>query len=563
VALASSTAASLTIGLWKASPPGGVNTERVLATEPFRDGAWYAIDDDDAQVLVGVAKGLTVKVTPSAAHGRFSPRKDQALEGLSWWTWQPLSPNAGDIGRARRYGYFTTEVTISDGKPGPALRVELRCIVLPARFFDAGAYQRILQEIKREFGRPVEWDRTEDTVRTPVATTPGAPTGPELLRDVRDELRAANVLTRLGHLDDASAGALKITSVPTTPEATLVGMWARRRISDLAKLRRGLEVHPLAIDGNQKRAKRDGDAAAVRAKDSEHAAALAGALSAYARSFGENRCPFSLTPAMQRDHRLRRLLRAFAPPQQEGQDLLQRQGRSLLPPLVMPDIFELWSVARIARALEILGWERREQSYASSKAEGASGPIERHRVTFAQHGDVLTFEYRTKPDVLSTDGAPPMHRRRTALIDWACGDASETAGLVASQDLTPDFALFLTQGRGPTALAIGDATLSDPKHAISDDRDKGTRAKFDKMVTYRENIRWKVGGRVIASTAATTFVVLPGPAERWSDAGEFVANDAVTLFLDPHEESHRDLPTLERIDGLILAMRAACQPQSL
>lgn len=514
--------------------------------EIFSPEATYSIDDSNPWLYIGFASPQGAKFVETLKEGVLERSNVKPLEGLTWWKWLPFADHVAKIGQHRRYGLYRTELQ-------QPRRIAIRCYVWPARFFDARGYETMIDEIEREFGRAIEWERSDLSVRSRVAARQGRPTDPELLSAIRDELRAAYALERSGTLAELElVGSDRIEVA--SPESRMVAMWSWRRLADLVHMQREQRVASAAMgaatDRNQARARRRMERAKIARSEEAETGQLIAQVSRIAELRRDDLFTFDLSPAMQRDHRLRQLMRAFAPATREHWSASSRFELSTLPPLKAPDVFEMWGGARLIRALVKLGWVVRCRQV---RAETPTTLGESHLVELTRDSLVLVVEHN--PPVLRLDcgAAPPMHVRRIPVLEWACSNVDSPDGLIATDDLTPDYAIRLSScEKGPLALAIGDATLSDPKY-VGASESESKLSKAEKLIMYRERVGWRVGGRLIRCSAASTFIVLPGPSSRWE--GMLVGVDSVLLLPDPGVTDDCDLAA--RVDGLLQAMLAA------
>lgn len=520
-----------------------------VVVQPYRAGAIYSIDDETPWLAVGFTEKPAAKFAETARQGRMERFRDGPPDGLHWWKWFPIAEDDADIGRLRRYGYYQARLH-------QPVQLGLQCYVWPRRFCDAASYQAMLRAIEDEFGRPIEWERTDVPIRTSVLPRAGQPTDAELVQTIGSELAAVHALERTGALAQLAEPA-----DDSPPEARLVRMWAWRRLADLVGLRARLaavvSAHEAAsTDSNQKRAHRRRVRAGTARDDHTAATAVLAQVSRLAVRHGDS-SGFLLSPAMQRDHRLRRLVRAFAPATREHWAPVLTRSVSTHPPLKASEVFELWGVARIVRALGVLGWVVTARRYGGAAIGGTSTAVERHGVELARHGLRLDLEFNPGIEHVGCADAPPMHVRQQPLLEWAHANLVASDGLFATADLTPDYAMRMWSADGrPMALAIGDATLSDPRHVADPEapNERG-RTKADKLITYRERIGWRAGGRLLRCLPACTFMILPGPASRWQDVGALQEADCVALCPDPAVALDSDLE--QRLEGLLDAMRSA------
>lgn len=526
---------------------GGVPT-----VEPYQAGAIYSIDDLNPWLFIGFIEGNKSLFVEKQRVGKLERHPDGPADGLTWWRWQPLAEDNRQIGSLRRYGHYRTELH-------QPRRITLQCYVWPKRFCDAGQYQMMLAEIEQEFGRPIEWERSDVSIRSRVVVRRGMASDAELLLTIRGEVRAAHMLEQSSALAESAVEAYELAEAAASPEARLVAMWAWRRLADLVQMRRRQadveHVHRAnATDSNQKRSRRHNERTAVARADEREADRLAAQVSRIADRRRRDLSSFDLSPAMQRDHRLRRLVRAFAPATREHWAATPTLQMSTSPPLKAPDVFEMWSIARMVRAIIATGWTVRRRVTSRATVAPAAEP---YLVELSKEDFVLTLEHNPTIHRIDCSSAPSMHERRVPLLAWASANVPGPDGLVATSDLTPDYALRLSSVAGaPLALALGDATLSDPKYVTEiEDNSEGNKTKADKLITYRERIGWRAGGRLIRCPPACTFIILPGPSSRWEGTANHPGVDSVLIFPDPSAAD--DIEVTARVRALVETMLSA------
>jgi hypothetical protein len=108
--------------------------------------------------------------------------------------------------------------------------------------------------------------------------------------------------------------------------------------------------------------------------------------------------PFALSPHMQRDHRLRRLLHAFAPTSRERWAEVTGEALSSSPPLKAADVFEYWCTAVLAFAARTRGWTLESKTGRQDRPDGGV-PVS-HRSAF--RSDDARFTIWFQPDIAST-----------------------------------------------------------------------------------------------------------------------------------------------------------------
>ncbi|MBK7536855.1 MAG: hypothetical protein IPI49_16125 [Myxococcales bacterium] len=500
-------------------------------------GAIYAIDDSHPVVFISFNQNLKTlpdNITkPSIREIPDSVRADS--NDRTWWRWTPLG-HPKDTGRERRYGHWTIEVS------NPKLKFQ--CYIFPGLFFTRQAYRRLLDETEETFGVPLEWDQRSHPTRVAVMKQRGRPSIPERIETIRSEMNAVEVLERIGILQAES----QVTAEQSTEEERLLSLWSFRRLQDLAAMQQELLQGAMnGSDLNQRRIERRSEVKDQRQKDEDAARLLIARIGRVWERRRHDLGVFSLTPTMQRDHRLRRLMQAFSPEVRESWATDERAARSTSPPLKAPDTFELWGAARLVRAACALGWNLERLDIITGMEENG---ISRASFRFHRDGYSLSLEYKPDIDTRLGQEQPGMHVRRRPLLEVVASHLpEETDRLISTDDLEPDYCIKMAFPEGEAfAFAIGDATLSDPRRAGK--REDAVHEKVNKVEKYQRRIVWRRHRQTIECSC--TFVVLPGPHLKWRDAANMNGYDSVLLFPDPEIEV--DLDMRDRLKSVLEIM---------
>lgn len=530
------------------------STGKPLLLEAFNDEAVYQLDDCYPKVHLG-AEGKHLLKIESEQTGIIEQESslENLPDGLFWMTWYPIGKGSA-VSAGRRFGYYEAKVTGS-------WRGRLRCYLWPEKLFDRAQLSEMIRDIAHAFGRPVVWEQTNAPVRAYVTMTPGGRLEMRTLSDlVRSELRAVEQLHRMRmlgtHETSSECGEDLWMPGADTPEERLVALWALRRLQHLTECRQRLERararHRTALQeyaGNETKEEEHQD----ELKRAEEDLAEAGILSARIRGIADRysgiRAGFEMVPSMQRDHRLRRLLAAFAPTTQEW--IAERETQlSTLPPLKAPAIFELWGSVKLVDALRSLGWSIGPPELPCLPEDWGHSNDDNCWWVGTKGEERIRLDFRPRPRRINTAAIPPLHER----IDdaWAWGarrEPSDFLGLLSLEPRTPDYALrWWTEG-GREALAIGDASLADPAYQ------KGE--KLNKTVKYRHELAWKFSeSRLVPCAPAGVFLLLPGPAERWPELTHSSAAQRDCYLLCPTPAASLTDFTA-RMDSLLQSLRCS------
>lgn len=454
---------------------------------PWRDGAICIIDDEEPFLRLKVAGGKL-----SAARG--TDTSVLVKDDLDVWKWHPIPPKSVSTDRA--FGAFELPLAV------PA--VTLRAYVLPRRLLDPPAVLRMAEDIRHELGLSI-WSDDVSPRTWSSASARWRPLDESDLALVRRELHGARDLLRAPSMDLGprwvrAAGA---------PEVRLVPAWAQAR-------GRALQVAVTQAEGDLRRmderarrrlpparAKERVEQWARRASFAEEARRLRVEVLALGAQVG-TAAGLTLTPSMQRDHRLRRLLAALSPPMDE-QVVMNEAALSHLPPMRLPRLFEVWCAVWLARTLRSAGFVG-----TAEPVTAAGGAVACCRWALVGRGIRLVLEYEPDPERVEDTPSTTCQREQSAL-EWAAGHSAPVGWFGLDASLSPDFGLRAEGPGGRVAFALGDATLSDPERGGKE------LEKIRKVDEYAKTIAWNAGGTAVMSTARTSFVLVPGPAERWSD----------------------------------------------
>ena len=270
------------------------------------------------------------------------------------------------------------------------------------------------------------------------------------------------------------------------------------------------------------------------------------------------------SPLLQRDHRLRLLLRTFAPSLAQAYSETE-SPRSHYPPLALNDLWELWGAVWLAKELRQLGF---------SGFSSLGGVETVYRCSWRMRkGDVtIELDYEAKPALIDYDRLPPVNERSISTMEWAAKNQeldAERPYLGLEMRCSPDYLLRITTPIRKV-LMVGDACLASPQHhgKISDKTEKkqgNTKKKTDNsdgiqdknsakpytVELYRRTIGWADNGEVISCHPLGGFVLFPPPASSWKEFERLPgASDCILLCPHPrgdHEASYRLEQLLARI----------------
>jgi len=538
--------------LWIATRALG-STEESFILREFREDAVYHIDDLHPKLVFGIdSKHLPTIEETEPGFVKKEPdflKKEKTPSDLFWMSWCPVSKKESGVSAERRFGYYEAELTGS-------WQGRLRCYVWPAKLFNQVQMMEMLRDLREEFGRPILWERTTSPVRAYVTTTPGGRLESKNLLDAATaDLRAIDQLHHmrvLGTKERSSEADDDLWEPEDTPEERLVALWALRRLEQIAdykyRLDRTCAEHKSAIQdyvGNEWKADEHEKALENAKAEMNRTVRLAATIRGVAERYSGVRAGFELVPSMQRDHRLRRLLAAFAPAKREW--IADRVTRlSTLPPLKAPDFFELWGAVKIVASLRSLGWLVGPPKVSGPAEDWGIAGVRTCRWEGSKDDERILFEFGPRPRVNDLKAIPQLHERSVSAFTWAASQLSGFEGLYSLAPSTPDYALRWWSNTGRMSLAIGDASLADPAHQ------KGEKVSV--TTKYRREIAWRASeNRLVNCSPAGSFLVLPGPAERWAEmAPEAAKQDCYLLCPTP---SYSSADFTHRLECLLQSLR--------
>lgn len=464
----------------------------------FDETVWYVITDE-RPFLEFEVWGRPLVAVASREERRVDglERVADVNEGHFWQRWML----AEQLARDRRMGGFELPLKVPKG-------VVLRCYVVPSKLLDVTDFLSMIEDVQAELNRPVAWDpdrerRLRSWIREGVASRVSMRT--LLLDDVREELVVAQSLRRSPVLEPGRRRGV----MDPSPENALVSHWGARRGENLteaiAQLERELPEHRRrSREHAPEKRKGSSEALTSMTRELDELRALRSRVLHHV-AVRELGAPIMFGPLAQRDHRFRRLLRAFAPPSSEV--VSESESRwSRFPPVSLNGLFECWGAVWIIHQLRQLGFVgRADMAIGRDAVESCAWNLERDDIR-------VTLDYEPHPELLDFGSVPPIHEREQSANEWAAArqlsDAART--LFGSQArCSPDYVLRIQGPRGH-CLAVGDACLADPAHH----QDVQT-SKPATVESYRRSIYWWVNDHLQACDPLGGFVLFPGPPSGW------------------------------------------------
>ena len=481
-----------------------IKTVRVFAGDgtateyPWDPKTWYMVRDDHPYLDI-----MTSGHVARAAHGPgIGLLPDACDEGMRWQRWD-LSE---ELSRKRRFG----EISITLKVPK---NCALRCYVVPVALITYRDVITMVEDIEAEVRFAAAWDLLADRPerswsRSLPQSRPNTPA--ETLDMVDEEIRAASAIRRDPFTELAPASRL---GTPLAENA-IVSQWAMRRSSQLRDLEERLSASLKAAKRQQvlhnpeKRQERI-DAEVVRLNASlDRSSESRVILSQFVRDL-ELGTQIYPSPLFQRDHRLRLLLRVFAPSASEA-IAESESARSSYPPLVLNHLWELWGIVWIARQLRSLGFE----------------------------GLCSVEAVEAQPVLVEYDRLPPLQERKMPALEWAACNQQfdeDRPFLGMEAKCSPDYLIRFTTPAGKTLL-VGDACLSSPLHHGGIGDKLGSKPYT--VERYRRTIAWASGDEVVRCHPMGGFVLFPPPSEAWHEFTTLPgASDCMLLCPGPQDDA--------------------------
>lgn len=258
------------------------------------------------------------------------------------------------------------------------------------------------------------------------------------------------------------------------------------------------------------------------------------------------------SPLFQRDHRLRQLLRAFAPFFSEVLSEVE-SSRSHYPPIFLNSLWELWGAVWLAKELRRLGFSGSCLTDAANVTKSCSWRLKRDDI-------VLELDYEPEPVLVDYAKLPPAHERDVPALEWAARNQeldAERPFLGLEPRCSPDYLLRITTPSG-RALMVGDASLASPKHH-GKKADKSD-AKPHTVERYRRTLGWSIKDQIVRCHPMGGFVVFPSPADAWVDFQRLSgAGDCTLLCPSPQG----DLEASRRLESLLIVVAPEIRKQEV
>lgn len=486
----------------------GADIEKNPVTRPYIEDEVYLISDELPALILRCKNNNKLK-----SKELINLEKSKRLElGLtdSWYSYPVYKQK--DISTERRFGL---SCFVLDSP-----KVAINYYVIPSKILSSIDVLWMIRDIEKMFDSFQVWADDDSRMRAYAnfhEYNSFIAQFSTMIKYVKEELSAAQALTRSPYKE---IHPNKLSHI-ILPENNLVTNWAIKRNNELVLLEDKLRVNAAEL-----RTRSPNKILPMRLKElnsrlernkllQDDLGTIVAKLSSYIKDAPSS---IELSPAMQRDYRLRGLLRAFAPPKKEALTF-DNSFLSTLPPIRLPDLFEIWCSVILIRWFEALGFQ---VSSSRSFKDEASGRLVGSLGEMLFEDVIVTLNYEEQPRRIQN--IPKNTDRADTALKWAgrtqCED-DDLFGIV--NQCTPDFIIKITGPKG-YALAVGDATLADPQHT------KNAGTKEGKLNTYRYGLGWRIGGETIGCHAQGIFLMYPGPHDQWSNLEEKLSEYDCYLF---------------------------------
>lgn len=408
------------------------------------------------------------------------------------------------MARDRRFGEITLPLRV------PADTV-LRCYIVPTALLSYRDVIAMIEDIESELGVNATWDvidRRPDRSWSRRGNSGGHMAVQELIKNVEDELRFANSIRRNPF---SELGPRSRRYIPL-PENAIVSHWAMKRHDLLRRSADDVAEELQLLNDRYSRHNPAGRLAELHTSIERldglmlRISELKGMLSRLCKD-DELQTSIYPGPIFQRDHRLRHLLRAFAPRLSEAISTLE-SARSHYPPIYLNTLWELWGAVWLAKEFRRWGFAGSCLLNPVDKLHSCSWRLQRDDV-------LLDLDYEAHPTFVDYADVPPVHQRGMPVLEWASLHQKfdqDRPYLGSEEKSSPDYLIRITTPAGKSVM-VGDACLASPHHhAVK----KPQEAKPYTVEGYRRTIGWVAQDQVIRCHAMGGFVLYPPPADSWA-----------------------------------------------
>lgn len=238
-----------------------------------------------------------------------------------------------------------------------------------------------------------------------------------------------------------------------------------------------------------------------------------------------------LTPAMQYDYRMRRLLTGLRTRSDERLARTATTQLSSHQPASSPDLFEAWCAVWCVEVLRSSGWTI-EVPHVSDRV--FEKDILQASWFARKSGLELIFDWSIRPEVAVLESPPPVDARASSLTivelfgQWRAQNAAFRGGwAVWPKRKEPDFLVRVRAPGGPWVVGVGDPTLANPAQKSRPDKPETVRK-------YVGELSWiAAGGSAHRCDPLGGFAMFPGPRNLWSLEDYAARNDCWLVCPEP------------------------------
>jgi len=395
----------------------------------------------------------------------------------------------------------------------------LRLYLVPSRVFSVADIQAMLEDIREELKVDAAWNPSSPHGRSIVTVNPSSfELEDALLRAVEVELNAAGLVRRMPYCE--------LNQRVPLPENAIVSHWALKRISDLKSLSAEAARNAAAQElraANSPNDKREEEAKKEAARYRDLAQEAMRLLSRAARHIdpAELNTPLPFGPAAQRDHRLRRLLRAFAAPSMELPTA--QPGREASYPISKyGSIYELWCAVAMVKRL-------RRAGFSVDLIQATPGIKSRaYQWRCALNDLMITLDFEPLTVPLRFENIPPARRRSVPAWQHEVQATLQPGQFFScSGKCTPDY-LIRIEKKDSATLLVGDASAVNTVDVMGED---SAERKTAKVSEYVRNMGWVRNENVfLRPSPLGGFALHPGAQSAWDDMPVNPSGPDVAVF---------------------------------
>lgn len=494
----------------------------------WEEGTRYLVRDDQPFIDFLVQGPLLQQKAQPKEDIQIIDIREEDEYGARWQRWNLEN----ELARHRRFGEVDLHLKVPKG-------AVLRCYVIPTAILTFRDAVAMIEDIEAELGVSAAWDFVDERPERSWShrTNRGwAMMPPELIRQVREELIAARLIRR-----DPFVELGPVSRQGTAlPENAMVSHWASRRRGQLldALESNGKELDLLRTktvrehpDGRRKPI--DGRIAKLTSLEND-LTETANIVARLGNDAGELNTIVHPTPLFHRDHRLRLIMRAFAPLYSEAISETDA-ARSHYPPMFLTRLWELWGAVWLAKQFRRLGFSGSGMTDPGNSIAACSWRLRRDDV-------LIEIDFEPEPTFIDYKILPPAHARNIPSLEWAALHQivnPDRPFLGTEEKCSPDYLLRITLA-GERFLIVGDATLASPDHH------KENKPKV--VEQYRRTIGWSVQGEIVRCHPMGSFVIFPPPSPAWSKFEKILgASDCTLLCPDPQGRDEAG----SRLEGML------------